>query len=450
MKKFLGSALTLALLCPVVAHAELLKNFKASGSLEVDAVSANNIADLRTDTYDHIGTVQTRLFVNADWDLLDDVHSHVTLRKNDRTYGTGSQNLNTVQSALFVDQAYAKIDKLFGAIDTTVGRQYYGEPGDMVIYYGPRNVYGLFAGVALDSMRMDWNGEKVGVTAIGGVNSGAALGVKDSGTINVYGLEVHAKPVDALSGSAYVYERTTVNSGSGGNAGAVSVTGGRNLWVAGLRAQAAAGGAWIKGEYDQNFGENRTVDANGNYTVAENFTGWATKLNTGYKADLSRIGMLTGWAEGMVASGGTGAGASRGFYPILTDYRPGLIYGRFDTNFASTALNRTGFGNLDIGPSNRVILGAGAKVTPAALSKLTVALSFWHFRAQSGNDLLPAAKGNKFLGNEYDLELTWAHSENVSVSAGFGDFQPGRALIVSGAGAINPATMCTTNVSIKF
>ncbi len=450
MKKFMVTTLALAMLLPVGAQAELLKNFKTSGSLEVDAVSANNITDLRTDTYDKIGTVQTRIFVNMDWDLLDDVHSHVTLRKNDRTYGTGAQNLNTVESNIFVDQAYAKIDKLFGAIDTTVGRQHYGEPGDLVIYYGPRKVYGLFAGNALDSVRMDWNGEKVGVTAVSGVNSGTALGVKDSGSINVYGLEVHAKPIDVLSGSAYVYERTTVNSGSRGNAGAVSVTGARNLWVAGLRAQLAAGGAWLKGEYDQNFGENRAVNADGNYTTAENFTGWAAKLNTGIKVDLRRLGALTGWAEGMVASGGGGAGASRGFYPILSDYRPGLIYGRFDNNFASAALNRGGFGNVDVVPSNRVILGAGAKITPAVLNKLTVALSFWQFRTQSGNVTPASARGNKFLGNEYDLELTWAHSENVSVSAGLADFQPGRALIVSGAGAINPATMCTSNVSIKF
>ena len=299
--------------------------------------------------------------------------------------------------------------------------------------------------------RLDWNGEKVGVTAISGVNSGAALGVKDSGTINVYGLEVHAKPIDFLSGSAYVYERTSVNSGVGGNAGAASVVGNRNLFVAGLRAQVAAAGAWLKGEFDKNFGSNRSVDANGSYTTAENFTGWAAKLNSGVKVDMSRFGSLTGWAEGMVASsGGSAAGASRGFYPILSDYRPGLIYGRFDNNFASAALNRGGFGNVDVVPSNRVILGAGAKVTPAMLSKLTVALSYWQFRAQSGNYQPAAARGNKFLGSEYDLELTWAHSENVSVSMGFADFQPGRALIVSGAAPVNPATMCSSNVSIKF
>ena len=91
-----------------MANAELLKNLKVSGSLEVDAVDANNVTDFQTKKYDTINTIQTRLMVHADWDVLDDVHAHISLDKNDRTYGTGSaangsQDLNTIQSNILVD-----------------------------------------------------------------------------------------------------------------------------------------------------------------------------------------------------------------------------------------------------------------------------------------------------------------------------------------------------------
>jgi len=38
-----------------------------------------------------------------------------------------------------LDNAYVKIDKVFGAVDLTIGRQFYGDPNDLVIYFGPQN-----------------------------------------------------------------------------------------------------------------------------------------------------------------------------------------------------------------------------------------------------------------------------------------------------------------------
>ena len=57
--------------------------------------------------------------------------------------------------------------------------------------------------------------------------------------------------------------------------------------------------------------------------------------------------------------------------------------------------------------------------------------------------------GNKFIGNEYDLDLTWAHSENVSVSAGVGTFQPGN-FVKATQGVNSPATLGYTDFSVKF
>lgn len=457
MKKLLGSTLALALLVPAGANAELLKNFKASGSIDIDAVSADNVGDLKTATYDRANTVQTRVLVNGDWDLLDDVHSKVTLRKNDRTWGSASQPINGttagtgtgVLANTFLDQANIKIDKLFGAVDATLGRQFYGEAGDLVIFYGPRSDYGLTV-TALDGGRFDWNGESVGVTVLGAKLAGAsALGAKDSGDKNLWGVDVHVKASDNVNGAVYAYSKRTINSGS---VAGVGVVGDDKLYVVGVKGKATMGGAWIKGEIAKNFGVNRTgVNADGSYTFTGNYTGMAARVNAGAKADVNNVGALTGWADAGIGSGG--ATSNRSFQAIAGDYRPGGIAGRFWSGSGST---------LDLGATsglsstvnggtlaNRVNIGAGVKMTPSALAKLTAGLSWWNYRVQNAAGLPAAAKGNKFLGNEYDLDLNWAHSENVSVSAGVGSFQPGRAYIVSQT-AISPARLCYADFNVKF
>jgi hypothetical protein len=92
-------------------------------------------------------------------------------------------------------------------------------------------------------------------------------------------------------------------------------------------------------------------------------------------------------------------------------------------------------------------------VTPSALSKLTAGLSAWNYRFQRDAPLAAGAQGNKMIGNEYDLDLSWAHSENVMLSAGVGSFQPARNIIVQTAAtgvSVSPATLCYTDVSVKF
>lgn len=452
MKKLLGSTLALALLVPAFANAELLKNFKASGSIDIDAISANNVNDLNTATYDHVNTVQTRVLVNGDWDLLDDVHSKVTLRKNNRTYGNASENIGSgaggVQANTFLDQANVKIDKLFGAIDATLGRQFYGEAGDLVIYFGPRNDYSLSV-TALDAGRFDWNGENVGVTVLGAkLPAASALGSKDTGDQNLWGVDVHVKANDSVGGSVYGWSKTTINSGGATN----GVVGNDKLFVVGAKAKATMGGAWIKAEIAKNFGVNRVgVAADGRYAFAGNFTGTMAHLNAGAKADVNNVGALTGWADAGIGSGG--ATGNRSFQAIAGDYRPGGIAGRFWTgNTTTLELGSTSGLSSTVGTgslSNRVNIGAGVKATPAALAKLTAGLSWWNYRVQNAAGLPAAAKGNKFIGNEYDLDLNWAHSENVSVSAGVGSFQPGR-MFIAAQSAISPAHLCYADFNVKF
>src|SRR5882762_7742797 len=160
-RKMFSSGLLLGLvvfLC-IPVRAELLKNLKTDGSLEFRSFGIDNETDRNPAIDDYRSETRTRLLFGGSFDVLDDVHGRVALRKNDRVFGNGTQRsfdgFNTSASAnLFIDNAYVKIDKVFGAVDMTLGRQYYGDPNDPVIYFGPNNDDLLSVGT-IDLFRTD-------------------------------------------------------------------------------------------------------------------------------------------------------------------------------------------------------------------------------------------------------------------------------------------------------
>src|SRR6266700_5761158 len=155
----LSFALALVYFVSLPARAELLKNFKTDGSIETRSFSIDNEIDRNGTADDYRSETRTRVLVGGSFDVWDDVHGRVAVRKNDRVFGNGGQRaadgFNTsVTANFFVDNAYVKVDKVFGRLDLTMGRQYYGDPNDPVIYFGPNNDDVLSVG-ALDAFRVD-------------------------------------------------------------------------------------------------------------------------------------------------------------------------------------------------------------------------------------------------------------------------------------------------------
>lgn len=484
MKKLLGSTLALAMFVPTGANAELLKNLKLSGQLDVTAVSAQNVTDfvtrpaqgntaVATGNNDRVGHAFTRTMLSADWDLLDDVHARVTLVKGahnlvaPRTYGSAGQDLNTWQTQTIVQEANVKIDKLAGLFDTTIGRQFYGEPGDLVVYYGPRDNYG-FVTDSLDTFRFDWKGEHMSVTGIAGRTAdgtAAQLGSAASST-DLRGLVVSCNMHEMVKPSAYIYNsQVHATNGAGVTSpNASGVTGkNTNLYVAGIKAKVMAGGFSGHAEFVKNFGDDRTTFNNGGLgPQSGRFTGYALLLKGAYKADVADVAAFNPWAELGVGSGDANfAHAGNGnFTAINTDYRPGGIYGRFDQT-AGVVLNQ-GVGNgtstdgsvASNGLSNRTIWGLGIKGTPAALNKLTAGLAYYRYAYTRVGPRTDAStlKPSRNIGSEVDATFDWKHSDNVSVGITVGQFLPG-ARIADNKGAhaaLNPARMLATDVKVKF
>ncbi len=480
-KKLLGSALALAMLLPYSqAYADVLKNVKVDGSIDLQATSANNVTDFSTSKYDQIGDAQARLMLNTGFDLLDDVHAMTTLTDNNFHWGqnngaagivsgpgSNSQqmiggNTTGLLDSILLDQAYIKIDKVFGAVDVTLGRQFYGNPGDMIIYFGPyQNLFGL-AVSAIDAARFDWSNDMIGLTGLAGKFNiptmagplGTSLGGtthigSDATQVDVQGLNLTIKGNSMANGGAYVWEKETHLSAVGAAPSANDY-----LYVAGLKGKVSAGPAYLKAEVAKDFGENRTALMG---PTAANYDGWAVKADVGAKADLG-VASVEPWGEFADASGGANNNKNYQFAGINPDYRPGGIYGFFSSLDGMTGDMST-FSNGGVG--DRTIWGAGLKATPAALSKLTMGVAYWDYYFQSAlgeqEELgTTAAAGNKHIGSEADVNLTWKHSDNVAFNVAAGEFWAGGAVngmnLSSGSrtGGASTATLFSFDTSVKF
>lgn len=485
LRRLAAAALALGL-SAAPAQAEVFKNFRLGGQIDVMATSANNVADFQTQPNiapaayngrDRLGDTQTRIMIFLDWDLLDDVHSRITLRKNNRVHGQNGEHLNDVQNNVFVEEAYFKVDKLAGALDLTAGRQFYGEPNDIVIYYGPSNKPWFAMPVsAIDAFRADWNGEHLTFTGLAGKTNDAAVGAIPDQSTSLRGLVLTLKGNDHFRASLYAWNRVLHRAAAAvGAPPSAATAGGKNdnLYVVGLKMRLAGGGFWLKSEFAQNFGTNRQQAADPADAPASNYIGWAAMSNTGFKAESDEVGTLSLWAEGAIGSGRSSRRerSNDGFVPINGDYRPGAIYGRFAANSTFAGLfndvpniaGQTDIPAASASLSNRVIWGVGVKASPAAANRLQAGVSWWDFRlhrfANAPNTDDPF-RGNRHLGSEIDVDLAWTHSENVTLGAGWATFQPGGAIYEAvrnamaagavGSRGVNPATLTYFDVRVKF
>lgn len=487
MKKLLGSALAIAMIIqPGLASAELLKNFKLSGQIDLQTNSSRNVLDFvtrrdaltgnhngidpsagggawddangdsvddntgnfRAPFNDRLNSAQFRVLVDMDWDILDDVHAKITLRKNDRPWGnagnfasagntgtsqvltannTGVDGGRAIGGAIALDQAYVKIDKIMGHVDTTIGRQFYGEPGDFVLYVGPTDRYGL-SSMAFDAARVDIHSlPYVNIIGVAGKIAGTAPGTVAGADIDIRGLEFKLKEVENVDFDVFIYNRLTHAVGPIGFLGdaptgiATAHAGNDNLYVYGFRSKVTFGGFTGKLKFALNGGENRQPaavvwdsdidNANEGFTPVDAvYQGMAWIVDAEYKADLEDIASFTPWIH---MAWGSGRGSLRenqneGFTAIANDYHAGTMWSKFQGGTSAPmgtgipciagtmGCNAAGAGNTGTlttphgvrggiagtGLNNRVIWGTGLKVTPAFAPKLEVAFAVYDYRWQ--------------------------------------------------------------------
>lgn len=490
------------------ASAEILKNLRVGGQLDLQATSAYNVTDYVTSPRtaapgtafnDRIGDAQTRVMVWMDWDLLDDVHSRVTFRKNDRAWGTtGGQTINNPNAPqnsqtfgqaggtdllanIWMDEAWFKIDKLVGQFDLTLGRQFYGDPGDPVIYFGPSEKawYGMPV-TSIDAARVDWlPWEWLGVTGLAAKHTGYSVGTTAATAtfddIDIQGLHAKMNLAEWLGMQLYGYRRLTHRRQALGTPPTTANAGGLNdnLYIVGYRFRLSGGGFWFKGEYDQNFGNQRITET-ATTAGSAHYLGWFALGDVGWRGESDSAGMLSVWGQAALGSGRvrSRSNLNDGFQAINGDYRPGTIWGRFMPTSAfgglGSAITTTpGFDsnnspNPNPNMNNRQIWGGGVKMSPGFANKATLAVSWWDFSVHRwqhvpGQNTHPYL-GKNHIGAELDVDLQWAHSENVGFSLGWANFRPGGLIVKSvtpeGQSAVgrgvNPVQVAYFDTRIRF
>jgi hypothetical protein len=428
MKKVIAM-LALVALTGNIASAELLKNFKYDGKIEVNAWQMND-RDYDETTADKRNDVDTRVQLNMGFDLNEDVSAAVSAVKANRQYGNASEDMNDVQNEVLFEQAYINLKGVLG-LDHKLGRQYYGNEGDMIVYFGPQgwpymadhattlNALGV-SGIDGWSSAYNWGKWNFGAV-IAKVDNTQNVGDTDedlAGITAKYDLMEDLK----LGGYAYRYNAQAGSANAGPN---------DHLDTIGVKAEGKFMGVEYNAEVAKNMGMANENVHDVVYGLADAFylpnnttgdyAGMAFKANAKYGIDL--MGKLNFMGEYAMGTGDDDLTNDEvaGFMSPNSDYRPGIIWG-------GGHLVTIGGAGLE----NLTTYNVGAMWNPSKFEKLTVGAKYFHFAPTEE----PAAYD--VYGNELDLCANWKHSENVGVKAYYAMFMPDSDYV--GAGSADDST----------
>jgi len=365
-----------------------------------------------------------------------------------------------------MQQANVAMDKLIGNVGVKIGRQFYGDEGDMIIYYGPVHGTEKMEISAVDAMRFDYNTDKNALHLFYGKTSRGAAAYTDSDTA-ILGVRDAYKYSDKFDFGGYVYNR---RNGMTQNTVGVVTPGidSDSLYVIGLKAGGKTRNIDYQVEVAGNLGNSYAVGSAVTPGYAATYNGYAVMAKVGYNTKMG-FGALNPRASFFYGSGnqeGTNSHVSDGqknsnFTTINSDLRYGLIFGSANGggfNAPSAQLNSYG---QQTALANRNIINIGVDYTPETLSKLTVGLDYFIFGINN------TTVTQKDLGTELDLGLKYKCSENISLGLTGGMFWSGsyygqkiaevNQLIGGGLNpdgiSVNPQTpayMAMSNITVKF
>ncbi|HUT85677.1 MAG TPA: hypothetical protein VMW66_02430, partial [Elusimicrobiales bacterium] len=157
MKK-LGLALSLFLGLTMAANASIFKNFKTQGTVETKGYYVNNAFDLDSMTDDSTRKALTRVTVGTSFDLTEDVKANVTFVWGANSWngigsgywgtpamGTVGTNTNGfwgnggLLSSIEIPEVNVEIANFLMFNNIKIGRQYIGEKGDLVMFFGQKD-----------------------------------------------------------------------------------------------------------------------------------------------------------------------------------------------------------------------------------------------------------------------------------------------------------------------
>ncbi len=408
MKKLLTILAAVMLVGLVVPAFSAVENVKVGGDIVVKGIYRNNFDFYKKQTgWGNVGDGNSyfytgaRIWVSAE--LSDNVSALVRFI-NERDWGT-----NDYYRGIDLDLAYIKVsDLLVPGLNLTVGRQEI-QMGDGLVVGSQYNAasnptnsnyydYGLQK--AFDAIKLDYafTAAPVTVSAFKAKIQEEYDNVTNTNDADLYGLDVVISAEGVTVNPYYVYETISVTGTQEAN----------TLSTAGIRAtwnpmEALA----LSGEYAKQFGSNKTVAGNPDYE------GWALVLGASYKLATNMNPVISAMYADF-----------SGQKPTATDVKAWVPV--FPANIASRvgkiaypALFSGGEGAFDIGTGSGVrVIKLGLGLQPA--EKVGLALDWYNLTAKE-----TAVAIDDGVGNEIDLSLNYAYSEDLSLGLELGYFIAG-------------------------
>ncbi|MBF0331488.1 MAG: alginate export family protein [Candidatus Omnitrophica bacterium] len=458
VKKFVAAFALVALMAaPAFAS---VQNVKVGGDLKTTSVIRNNF-DLGTGTNatnnrnQSIVLSQTNL--NVDADLTDNVSTKIGL-KNESLWGTnvnaGSDATNQ-RNTVALETAYVTMKELlYSPLTLTVGRQPLVYGNSFIVaksgtnrisqireITGDINFDAVKAVLSYDPLTVDLFAAKINENKL--TSDGANTNV------NLYGVNANYKLGDKMSTvvEAYTFVKTTGN-GSTGATGSQVNTKNDAIYVPGLRVST-------------NPIEGLNVQLEGAYEVGT--LGYITTSGIQGKNELNAYALQgkVNYALPVMKDMSPVASVGVSYYSgeknanaIADNNKTQAWQGMYDRQWGDTM-----FYNL-FSRSNLVVSQLGFELKP--VQDLTAKLSLYNLAlahdvtsiALNRPDSLSAeavtvttAGKSKMLGNEVDLGLSYAYTEDVKFGVNAGYFAPGKTL---SSGAQDSATQLLTSVAVAF
>ncbi len=441
MKTLISVLLCTAVLtaCPVKAA---FANLKTGGKIETHGEMARNERDVNSAAGDDYRNTSTRVSLNAQWDMMNSIHAYVSAEKADRLWGTAAQSLNAIQTGFNVFEANVSFsDFITEGLNARLGMSFYGEPGDIIVFYG--------------SQRMIKNKPTSACDMALVAGDFSALGMDHRAEAAFIKSRENSLLLDQDVTFAVLRDSITLTGGLGlGVAAYNSRTGnrnhnrdGRNLWIFDLRADNRTSALRWSAELALNAG---SWDKLTTTPDTRSFNGWAAKAAASYPLSAGGVGITprAGAAYGSGDNQGRQGGGSsdKNFHAISPDFLPGYIFG--GSSFLSGI---PGFtkpwtdGNL----SNLTVWEVGADLT--FTEKFGVELSGYNFWVNSltANEL----NGDRCIGSELDLTVKYKFSGNIDASVYGARFFNGGLIksATEAAGTSNsPAYALGTYLTVSF
>ncbi len=372
MKKLLGVLLAMVMSWPV--SATVLSNVEVKGEIQTIA------SDVKYNTYDeyHRGA-WTRAMAGLSANLVEDVTANV-LFQYAYQWGENNESNNGFSNAdgMKMVNANVVVSNLFGALEATVGRQFYGDENSAVMYFGPNhyNAEGGQYARALDAVKLAYNNDSFALTVMAG--KVASMGDIDWDydtyePTTIFGADVKINLMEDLTAQVYGYGWRNAENWTNDDGYIEDKYAG----LYGAKLNFAPEAFLLSAEYARNFGGHRLIKEHKN-------TGYMVKVDGAVKA-----------ADALNVRGM--------FYYETPDFwnfgnfTPGLLVGHFLQN------------TLDEYANGIRLFNVGVDYKPA--DKWTVSLDGYSFQGRHGKH---AATW------EADLTAKYDHNEYVQLFAGVG------------------------------